>query len=37
MPHPIDTGTNHIGFRCVVRVEPEVEEVGKTSSLTTDD
>ena len=19
MPHPIDTGTNHIGFRCVVR------------------
>ena len=21
MPHPIDTGTNHIGFRCVVREE----------------
>ncbi len=19
MPHPVDTGTNHIGFRCVVR------------------
>jgi formylglycine-generating enzyme required for sulfatase activity len=24
MHHPIDTGTNHIGFRCVVRVEAEV-------------
>jgi sulfatase modifying factor 1 len=21
MPHPIDTGTNHIGFRCIVRGE----------------
>jgi sulfatase modifying factor 1 len=19
MPHPVDTGTNHISFRCVVR------------------
>jgi formylglycine-generating enzyme len=29
MPHPIDTGTNHISFRCVVRPQAEVIETSR--------
>lgn len=40
MPHPIDTGTNHIGFRCIVRVEEsssrgvEKEKAGRRDGQT---